>query len=235
MLDRDWIFDFCFKWIFSAITLMILSQLLLAPNLASFNCVRAEPSRFQCELSSSGLFGTYKTEISSEQIRSIKIDSECHYPKHSSKKCNHSIIIRTTNGKIPLSYNPYSEKSDAQITKGSIDTFIRDRKQKSLTIEKDDRGIVPVATIVLVSSILTLVILLNPMQIAIIICIISPFLILALDLSNLKNSPIASINLPFSILFSILSIISILRTFVFASPSNEFGADNNSSPEENID
>lgn len=135
MLDRDWIFGFCLRWFFAAIALSMLTSLLLGPNLASFNCVRAEPSRFQCELSSSGLFGTYKTEISSKQIRSTEIDRECHDLELSLLTiCNYGVIIKTTNGKIPLSHNPYSEKSDAQITKGSIDTFIRDRKQKSLTM-----------------------------------------------------------------------------------------------------
>jgi hypothetical protein len=120
----------------SIVGLGLLYMAILQPNIANSNCARVEPSKFKCELYSSGLLGIYKTDISSEQIQSTEIEETCN------KGCGYTVFIKTAKEKIYLSYHRYANRSDAQESKDRIDAFIRDRNQETLIIEKDDRWLI---------------------------------------------------------------------------------------------
>jgi hypothetical protein len=110
---------------------------LLGPNLTTFSCIRGKSSHFACELVSSGIFGTYKTLIPSEQIQSTEVEVSCD-----ADGCSYQVILKTTTRKIPVFPNSYNNESEAQEAVAGINTFMTDVTQKSLMLRKDDRWLI---------------------------------------------------------------------------------------------
>jgi hypothetical protein len=112
---------------------LIILGFLRAPNLTTFSCLRGESSQFACELTSSGTFGTDKKLISSSQIQSAKVGTTRGYMDY-----YYYVILETTTEDIHIFSSFYND--EAQDTVARINTFMTDTKQKSLVLEKDDRG-----------------------------------------------------------------------------------------------
>jgi hypothetical protein len=91
------------------VVLAYLIGSLLAPNLSSLNCIRSEHSQFSCESISSGIFGTYKTQIPSGQLQLAEVEESCD-----GGDCSYKVTLKTTRGKISLTAYSDNYESDAQ-------------------------------------------------------------------------------------------------------------------------
>lgn len=119
------------------IILLYLIGSLLAPNLSTLSCIRGESSQFSCESISSGIFGTYTTQIPPGQLESAEVNESCD-----GGDCSYEVVLKTTRGKISLGTSSYSHESDAQENVDRINLFIKNKEQKTLILRKDDRWMI---------------------------------------------------------------------------------------------
>ena len=116
---------------------MYIVGYLLCPNLTTLNCSRTKSLQSSCELTSSGLFGTYKTQFLPGQIKSAEIDR-----RQDEDGVTFGLLLIGYASKIPVNGHYENSEDNLQQDVKKINVFLNKSSEKSLIIEKDSRWMI---------------------------------------------------------------------------------------------